>query len=70
VREDSIKIDQLGTKDLTHYPRASIVNHPRIYSPPSPIATALNQVETSLDSPSLVVLAVTEGLLAGASLCA
>lgn len=34
----------------------AIVTHPRIYKPPSPLATAIDQVEAWLDSPGLVVL--------------
>jgi toxin-antitoxin system PIN domain toxin len=39
----------------------AIVTHPRIYAPPSPLATALDQVEAWLESPSLVLLSETEG---------
>jgi toxin-antitoxin system PIN domain toxin len=35
----------------------SIVTHPRIYSPPTPAAAALEQVEAWLESPTLVLLA-------------
>ena len=34
----------------------AIVTHPRIYSPPTPISGAVEQVSVWLDSPSLVVL--------------
>jgi uncharacterized protein len=34
----------------------SIVTHPRIYSPPTPIETAIDQVEAWLESPTLVML--------------
>lgn len=34
----------------------SIVTHPRIYAPPSPLETALNFLENWLQSPSLVLL--------------
>jgi hypothetical protein len=37
----------------------AIVTHPRIYSPPSPLQTALAQVEAWLEAPSLVLLAET-----------
>lgn len=37
----------------------AIVTHPRIYSPPTPIAAALDQVAAWLESPSLVVLSET-----------
>jgi len=39
----------------------AIVTHPRIFSPPTPLATAIDQVEAWLESPSLVLLAETEG---------
>lgn len=39
----------------------AIVIHPRIYSPPTPLAAAINQVEAWFESPSLVLLAETEG---------
>lgn len=35
----------------------SIVTHPRIYVPPSPLAKALDQVEAWLESPSITLLA-------------
>jgi uncharacterized protein len=38
----------------------AIVTHPRIYSPPTPLAAAIDQVEAWLESPSLVLLAETE----------
>lgn len=39
----------------------AIVTHPRIYNPPTPLATALDQVEAWIESPSLVLLAEPEG---------
>lgn len=39
----------------------AIVTHPRIYSPPTPLAAAVDQIEAWLESPSLVLLAETEG---------
>jgi toxin-antitoxin system PIN domain toxin len=39
----------------------SIVTHPRIYAPPTPLATALAQVEAWLESPSLMILSEPEG---------
>jgi uncharacterized protein len=39
----------------------AIVTHPRIYSPPTPLAVALDQVGAWLESPSVVVLAETTG---------
>jgi toxin-antitoxin system PIN domain toxin len=39
----------------------AIVSHPRIYSPPSPLDTALSQVDAWLESPSLVLLAEDVG---------
>lgn len=39
----------------------AIVTHPNIYSPPTPVETALAQVEAWLESPSVVVLSETEG---------
>ena len=38
----------------------AIVTHPRIYSPPTPLEKAINQVEAWLESPSLVVLSESE----------
>ena len=35
----------------------AIVTHPRIYKPPTPLATVLEQVEAWLESPTLVLLA-------------
>lgn len=39
----------------------AIVTHPRVYSPPSTPAAALNQIEAWMESPSLVLLAETDG---------
>jgi hypothetical protein len=39
----------------------AIATHPRIYSPPTPLDTAIAQVEAWLESPSLVLLAESEG---------
>ncbi len=39
----------------------AIVTHPRIYSPPTPLAAAINQVEAWFESPSLVLLSETDG---------
>ena len=39
----------------------AIVTHPRIYAPPTPLAGAIDQIEAWFESPSLVVLAETEG---------
>ena len=36
------------------------MTHHRIYKPPTPLATALDQVDAWLESPSLVVMAETE----------
>ncbi len=38
----------------------AIVTHHRIYAPPTPLASALDQVQAWLDSPSLVVIAETQ----------
>jgi uncharacterized protein len=38
----------------------AIVTHPRIYSPPSPLGKAIDQVEAWLESPSLVLLSESE----------
>ncbi len=38
----------------------AIVTHHRIYTPPTPLATALNQVQAWLESPSLVAICETE----------
>lgn len=35
----------------------AIVTHPRIYSPPTPLAAAVEQVDAWIESPSLVLLA-------------
>lgn len=39
----------------------AIVTHPRIYAPPTPIPAAVDQVEAWLESPSLTLLAESEG---------
>ena len=39
----------------------AITTHQRIYSPPTPLAAAIDQVEAWLESPSLVLLSETEG---------
>lgn len=39
----------------------AIVTHPRIYSPPTPLRRALEQVNAWLESPSLVLLSETGG---------
>ena len=39
----------------------AIVTHPRIYTPPTPLAAALDQIGAWLESPSLVVLAEGPG---------
>lgn len=39
----------------------AIVTHPRIYLPPTPVAAAVDQVEAWLESPSLVLLAESDG---------
>jgi len=38
----------------------AIVTHHRIYQPPTPLATALDQVQAWLESPSLVLVAESE----------
>lgn len=38
----------------------AIVTHPRIYAPPTPLETAINQVEAWIESPSLVLLSESE----------
>ncbi len=38
----------------------AIVTHPRIYSPPTPLAAAADQAEAWLESPSLVLLAESD----------
>jgi len=39
----------------------AIVTHPRIYSPPTTLAAAIDQIEAWLESPSLILLKETEG---------
>ena len=39
----------------------AIATHARIYNPPTPAARALDQIDAWLESPSLVLLAETEG---------
>jgi toxin-antitoxin system PIN domain toxin len=39
----------------------AIVTHPRIYSPPTPLTAAINQIGAWLESPSLILLMETEG---------
>jgi toxin-antitoxin system PIN domain toxin len=38
----------------------AIVTHPRIFSPPTPLAAAIDQVEAWLESPTVVLLAESE----------
>jgi toxin-antitoxin system PIN domain toxin len=38
----------------------AIVTHPKIYSPPTPLNMAINQVKAWMESPSLILLAETE----------
>ncbi len=38
----------------------AIVSHPRIYNPPTPIGTAIVQVDAWLESPSVVLLSESE----------
>lgn len=38
----------------------AIVTHPRIYSPPTPLSKAIDQVEAWLESPSLVLISESE----------
>ncbi|MGE3154880.1 MAG: type II toxin-antitoxin system VapC family toxin [Nitrospiraceae bacterium] len=38
----------------------AIVTHPRIYAPPTPLETAVDQVEAWMESPSLVLLSESE----------
>ncbi len=39
----------------------AIVTHPRIYAPPTPADAAIDQVDAWLESPSLTLLAESEG---------
>jgi toxin-antitoxin system PIN domain toxin len=39
----------------------AIVTHPRIYTPPSPLPRALDQIDAWLESPTLVLLAEATG---------
>ena len=39
----------------------AVVTHPRIYSPPTPLEQAIDQVDAWLESPSLALLAEDEG---------
>jgi toxin-antitoxin system PIN domain toxin len=39
----------------------SIVTHPRIYAPPTPLEKAIDQVDAWLESPNLVLLSEPEG---------
>lgn len=39
----------------------AIVTHPRIYNPPTPLPAALSQVDAWLESPSVILLAESEG---------
>lgn len=41
----------------------SVVTHPRIWRPPTPLRTALDAVDAWLASPSLVLLAETDGYM-------
>lgn len=39
----------------------AIVTHPKIYAPPTPLGTALDQVEAWLEAPNLFVLSESDG---------
>jgi toxin-antitoxin system PIN domain toxin len=39
----------------------AIVTHPRIFSPPTPLQKAIDQVSAWLESPSLILLSESEG---------
>ena len=39
----------------------SIITHPRIYDPPTPLERAIDQVEAWFESPSLVLISEPEG---------
>ncbi len=39
----------------------AIVTHHRIYDPPTPLASALDQVQAWIESPSLILIAESEG---------
>ncbi len=39
---------------------AAIVTHPRVYTPPTPLAACIDQIEAWLESPSLVLLSEME----------
>ncbi len=39
----------------------AIVTHPRIFMPPTPLAAAIDQIDAWLESPSLVLLAESDG---------
>ena len=43
----------------------AISTHPRIYAPPTPVDTAVDQVAAWLESPSLVLLSESEGYWQG-----
>jgi len=43
----------------------AIVTHPRIFDPPAPTGTAIDQVEAWLESPTLVLLGEAEGYWSG-----
>ncbi len=47
----------------------AIVTHPRIYRPPTPLATAIDQVNAWLESPTLVRLAENESYWVVLSKC-
>ncbi|MCX6575314.1 MAG: PIN domain-containing protein [Candidatus Aminicenantes bacterium] len=39
----------------------AVVTHPRVFAPPTPLEKAVDQVEAWLESPSLILLAESEG---------
>jgi uncharacterized protein len=47
----------------------AITTHPRIYRPPTPLATACAQVDAWLESPSLVLLAESDGYWQSLRMC-
>jgi toxin-antitoxin system PIN domain toxin len=43
----------------------SIVTHPRVYAPPTPLSAALKQIDAWIEAPSLVLLSESDGYWPG-----
>lgn len=58
---DWLKIVRLGPSQPCLHELLAIVTHPKIYAPPTPLAAAVEQIEAWLESPTVTLLAESEG---------